>query len=159
MERASIDMTFRASDLDKFRGYIGHAQIVNGTRIVEQLREYRTQLSTFMYYGNFFVGKMLEAKHLGSGTFTDVGTTYKVIRRSCLATLLPQLDPSVNLEFNAHFLDRALQSGYSIVECPITFHPRVGVSKGGNVNNTRALKVGLKMILGLSFGWNSSIFR
>jgi hypothetical protein len=65
----------------------------------------------------------------------------------------------VNLEFNAHFLDRALQSGYSIVECPITFHPRVGVSKGGNVNNTRALKVGLKMILGLSFGWNSSIFR
>src|SRR5262249_49446876 len=153
------DMTFRAADLDKFRGYVRHAQIVNGTRIVEQLREYRTQLSTFMYYGNFFVGKMLEAKHLGSGTFTDVGTTYKVIRRSCLATLLPHLDPRVNLEFNAHFLDRALQTGYSIVECPITFHPRVGVSKGGNVNNKRALKVGMRMILGLSFGWNSSIFR
>ena len=108
---------------------------------------------------DFFIGKMLEAKHLGSGMFTDVGTTYKVIRRSCLATLLPHLDPRVNLEFNAHFLDRALQTGYSIVECPITFHPRVGVSKGGNLNNKRALKVGLRMILGLSFGWNSSIFR
>jgi hypothetical protein len=153
------DMTFRAADLDKFLAYVRHAQIVNGTRIVEQLREYQTQLSTFMYYGNFFVGKMLEAKHLGSGTFTDVGTTYKVIRRSCLATLLPHLDPRVNLEFNVHFLDRALQSGYSIVECPITFHPRVGVSKGGNLNNKRALEVGLRMILGLSFGWNSSIFR
>jgi hypothetical protein len=153
------DMTFRGDDLDKFLAYVRHAQIVNGTRIVEQLRDYQTQLSTFMYYGNFFVGKMLEAKHLGSGTFTDVGTTYKVIRRDCLATLLRHMDPTVNLEFNAHFLDRALENGYSIVECPVTFHPRIGVSKGGNVSNLRALKVGLKMILGLSFGWSGSIFR
>jgi len=48
------DMTFRAGDLEKFLAYIDHAEIVNGTRIVEQLREYSTQLSTFMYYGNFF---------------------------------------------------------------------------------------------------------
>jgi len=153
------DMTFRAADLDKLLAFAGHAQIVNGTRIVEQLRDYETQLSTFMYYGNFFVGKMLEAKHLGSGTFTDVGTTYKVIRRDCLATLLEHMDPTVNLEFNAHFLDRALENGYVIVECPITFHPRVGVSKGGNVNDLRALQVGLRMILGLSFGWKRSILR
>jgi len=152
-------MTFRAADLDKLLAFAGHAQIVNGTRIVEQLRDYETQLSTFMYYGNFFVGKMLEAKHLGSGTFTDVGTTYKVIRRDCLATLLEHMDPTVNLEFNAHFLDRALENGYVIVECPITFHPRVGVSKGGNVNDLRALQVGLRMILGLSFGWKRSILR
>jgi hypothetical protein len=79
------DMTFRAVDLDKFVAYIPHAEIVNGTRIVEQLREYDTQLGTFMYYGNFFVGKLLEAKHLGRGTFTDVGTTYKVIRRDAVA--------------------------------------------------------------------------
>lgn len=153
------DMTFRAADLDKFLAYIPHAQIVNGTRIVEQLREYDTQLSTFMYYGNFFVGKMLEAKHLGSGTFTDVGTTYKVIRRDCLPALLRHLDPRVNLQFNAHFLDRALENGFVLVECPITFHPRIGVSKGGNVNNARALAVGLKMILGLSVGWNSKVLR
>jgi hypothetical protein len=35
--------------------YRQHADIVNGTRIVEQLRDYRTQLTTFMYYGNFFM--------------------------------------------------------------------------------------------------------
>ena len=147
------DGTFRAADLNKFLAYLPHAEIVNGTRIVEQLREYSTQLSTFMYYGNFFVGKLLEIKHFGQGTFTDVGTTYKVVSRRALTELLPRLDPSVNLEFNAHFLDRALQQGISIVECPITFHPRVGVSKGGNVNNRRALRVGLRMMLGLSFGW------
>jgi hypothetical protein len=52
-----------------YLAYINHADIVNGTRIVEQLREYSTQLSPFMYYGNFFVGKMLELKHLGRGYF------------------------------------------------------------------------------------------
>jgi hypothetical protein len=147
------DMTFRAFDVDKFLAYIPHADIVNGTRIVEQLRSPRTQLTTFMYYGNFFVGKLLEAKHLGTGTFTDVGTTYKLCRNRTLQELLPRLNPAINLEFNAHFLDSALASGVEIVECPVTFFDRVGVSKGGNVDNRRALKVGLSMIKGLLFGW------
>jgi len=147
------DLTFRAADLEKLLAYVDHADIVNGTRIVEQLREYSTQLSTFMYYGNFFVGKLLEFKHLGRGTFTDVGTTYKLMRRKSLQRLMPSLNPAVNLEFNAHFLDVALATGQRMVECPITFHPRVGVSKGGNVNNGRALRVGLRMIYGLCFGW------
>jgi glycosyltransferase involved in cell wall biosynthesis len=147
------DCTFRAYDIDKFLAYAPHADIVNGTRIVEQLRERDTQLSTFMFYGNFFAGKLLEAKHLGKGTFTDVGTTYKLCRKSALGELLPRLNPAVNLEFNAHFLDMALTTNLDVVECPITFHHRVGASKGGNVNNRRALLVGVRMILGLVFGW------
>lgn len=147
------DMTFRAFDIDKFLSYIPHADIVNGTRIVEQLRARRTQLTTFMYYGNFFVGKLLEAKHLGKGTFTDVGTTYKLCRNAALRTLVPMLNPAVNLEFNAHFLDVALRMPIQIVECPITFHARVGASKGGNVNNRRAFGVGMRMIRGIVFGW------
>jgi len=147
------DMTFRAADLEKLLAYIDHADIVNGTRIVEQLRDYRTQLSTFMYYGNFFAGKLLELKHFGRGTFTDVGTTYKLIRRTSLERLMPVLNSAINLEFNAHFLDMALSRGERIVECPITFHARVGASKGGNVNNLRALRVGLRMIAGICFGW------
>jgi hypothetical protein len=46
-----------------------------------------------------------------------------------------------------------LEKEFTIIECPITFYPRIGKSKGGNVNNLRALKVGLRMIMGLSFGW------
>jgi hypothetical protein len=147
------DLTFRAYDIDKFLAYIPHAEIVNGTRIVEQLRQRKTQLTTFMYYGNFFVGKLLEAKHIGQGTFTDVGTTYKLCRNQTLRRLLPLLNPSVNLEFNAHFLDVALRAGVHMVECPVTFHERVGASKGGNRSNWTALLVGLRMIRGLVFGW------
>lgn len=148
------DRTFRAFDIDKFMAYIPHAEIVNGTRIVEQLRERDTQLSTFMYYGNFAVGKLLELKHLGRGTFTDVGTTYKLCRRGALERLLPHLDRRINLEFNAHFLDAALGLGIETVECPITFFSRVGKSKGGNASNMRALRTGLGMIVGLVFGWD-----
>jgi hypothetical protein len=99
------DMTFCAKDLEKIVVYISHADIVNGTRIVEQMREYSTQLSTFMYYGNFSVGKLIQLKHLGQGTFTDVGTTCKLMRRGCLEQLMTRLNPAVNLEFNAHFVD------------------------------------------------------
>jgi glycosyltransferase involved in cell wall biosynthesis len=150
------DCTFRARDLDKFLAYLPHAELVNGSRIVEQLRALNTQLSTFMYYGNFFVGKLLEMKHLGRGTFTDVGTTYKCIRREALERLLPRLNPAINLEFNAHFLDVALENNVLTVECPITFHARVGESKGGNVDNRRATKVGLTMIRGITLGWKHS---
>jgi hypothetical protein len=147
------DQTFRAYDLAKLIAYAPHADVVNGTRTVECLRARDTQLSTFMFYGNLFVGKLLEAKHLGRSTITDVGTTYKICRREALARIMPHLDPSVNLEFNAHFLDVALARGCGVVECPITFHPRVGISKGGNVNNRRALRVGLRMMLGIVWGW------
>ena len=149
------DRTFRAYDLDKFLAYAPHADIVNGTRTVERLRARNTQLSTFMYYGNFFVGKLLESKHVGRSTITDVGTTYKLCRTDALRRLMPLLQPSVNLEFNAHFMDVALAAGCDIVECPVTFHPRVGVSKGGNVNNTRALRVGLRMVFGIAVGWKA----
>ena len=147
------DRTFRAGDIDKLLAYAPHADIVNGTRTVEALRERKTQLTTFMFYGNLFVGKLLEAKHLGCSTITDVGTTYKLCRSSILRELLPNLNPGVNLEFNAHFLDMALAQGLVVLECPITFHARVGESKGGNTSNSRALSVGLAMMRGLTFGW------
>lgn len=147
------DRTFRAYDLEKLLAYVAHGDIVNGTRTVEPLRQYLTQLSTFMFYGNIFVGKLLEAKYLGRGTITDVGTTYKLCRKRPLMQLLPHLNPGVNLEFNAHLLDTCLERGLVLIECPITFHARVGASKGGNTNNWRGLTVGLKMIAGIVFGW------
>ncbi|CAN0487002.1 unnamed protein product, partial [Phaeothamnion confervicola] len=147
------DSTFRAYDIEKLIAYAPHADIVNGTRTVEPLRQYLTQLTTFMFYGNIFVGKLLEAKHLGRGTITDVGTTYKLCRREAIIPLLGKLKPSVNLEFNAHFLDTALDNDLVLLECPITFHPRVGLSKGGNVSNWRGLQVGVRMIVGLVGDW------
>jgi glycosyltransferase involved in cell wall biosynthesis len=147
------DMTFRSDDIDKFLAYARHADVINGTRIIEQLRQPVTQLTSMMFYGNFVVGKLLELKHLGKGTISDVGTTYKLCRSKFLRENLEMFDPNVNLEFNAHFLEKILDSEFRLVEVPVTFHPRVGESKGGNVSNRRALRVGFRMIAGILFGW------
>ena len=147
------DLTFRALDLDKFLTYIPHADVVNGSRIVEQLQERDTQLSLYMHYGNLFAGKVLEMKHLGMVSLTDVGTTYKLCRNSTLRELMPLLDPRINLEFNAYFLDTALKAGVRIIECPVSFYPRVGTSKGGNVNNRIATRLGLRMLFGIFVDW------
>lgn len=147
------DLTFRAMDIEKLLAYVPHADIVNGSRIVEQLQERETQLSLYMHYGNLFAGKVLELKHLGLVSLTDVGSTYKLCRNGTLRELMKQLNPRINLEFNAYFLDTALKSGVRILECPISFHPRVGTSKGGNVNNRIATRLGLRMLFGIFVDW------
>lgn len=147
------DMTFRAYDLDKLRPYLAHADIVNGTRIVEALQEGETQVTTFMHYGNLAVAKLLELKYFGDATLTDVGTTYKVFKRQSARHKLPLLVKPVNLEFNPYLMETAIHAGMKFVEVPITFHPRVGVSKGGNISNRVAVGVGLRMIKGILFGW------
>jgi glycosyltransferase involved in cell wall biosynthesis len=147
------DLTFRALDLEKFMAYVPHGDIVNGSRIVEQLQERDTQLSIYMHYGNLFAGKVLELKHLGTVSLTDVGTTYKMCRNRALRDLMQRLDPRINLEFNAYFLDSALTYGLRVLECPISFYPRVGASKGGNVNNWIATKLGIRMLFGIFIGW------
>lgn len=148
------DLTFRSYDLPKFLAYLPHADVVNGTRIVEQLQESATQLSMFMHYGNFAVAKLLECKYLSDATLSDVGTTYKVMRKTALQKIMPKLNPHINLEFNPYFLETAISSGLAVLECPITFHPRVGESKGGNRSNWIAMKLGMRMIYGIFFGWN-----
>jgi glycosyltransferase involved in cell wall biosynthesis len=147
------DLTFRANDLEKMLPYLEHADVVNGTRIVESLQANSTQFSMFMHYGNLFVAKLLEVKYLGDVSLTDVGTTYKIARTECLRSLIPDLDNDVNLTFNPYFLENVVSRNYKLVEVPITFHPRVGVSKGGNISNSVALKLGFKMMVGIIFGW------
>lgn len=147
------DMTFRAKDLEKMIPYLDHADLVNGTRIVEALQERATQITLFMHYGNLAVAKLLELKYFGDATLTDVGTTYKLLRRESLVKLLPSLDRKVNLEFNPYLMEQAISSGFRFVEVPITFHQRIGVSKGGNISNKVAIRVGLRMITGILFGW------
>ncbi len=149
------DMTFRAHDIDKFLAYAPHTDIAIGTRTNHPLQDSDTQVTTFIHYGNYFVAKLIELKHLGKVTLSDVGTTYKLCRNRALEELLPLLNPHLNLEFNPYFLDLALQHGFKVVECPITFYRRVGVSKGGNVSNLVAFKLGMRMIWGILSNWRS----
>ena len=123
------DMTFRAADLEKLLAYIPHGDVVNGTRIVEQLREKLTQLTTFMFWGNFVGGKLLEFKHLGQ-RYGDRPRNHVQAVQVVISSRAPRglRPPSVNLEFNAHFLDITLKNGFKLVEAARTFHARESAS-------------------------------
>ena len=71
--------------------------------------------------------------------------------------MVSKLDNNVNLTFNPYFLEKAIKNNLQIVECPITFFPRIGFSKGGNINNRVAMKLGLQMILEYSLAGRISL--
>jgi len=148
------DMSFRSYDIDKMYTYIQHADIVNGTRTVDKLQDGSSQLTSFINYGNIYAGKLLEMKYFGSCNLTDVGTTFKMCRNDALDGIINSLNPkNINHEMNPYFMDNALSKGYDIIECPVSFHKRIGYSKGGNVSSYAAFKLGLRMIWGISMGW------
>ncbi len=67
---------------------------------------------------------------------------YRCPRRPKGRSWLTIHSQSGECRFNARFLDAALENGLTVVECPITFHERVGNSEGGNTSDLRPLKVG-----------------
>jgi glycosyltransferase involved in cell wall biosynthesis len=144
------DATFAASDLAKFQAYIGQADMVVGTRVVRSLVEDGSQMDYFFTWGNIAVGTLLRLRFwhpqfLGAASISDVGCTYRAIRKEALDRILPDLVVGAN-HFSPHMLLIALYHGLSLIEIPITLHRRVGVSKGAGRSFWAGLQVGLVMI-------------
>ena len=144
------DGTFAASDLAKFQAYIGQADMVVGTRVVRSLVDDGSQMDYFFTWGNIAVGTLLRlrfwhSQFLGTASISDVGCTYRAIRRQALDRILPDLTVGAN-HFSPHMLLVALYRQLSIIEIPVTLHRRIGLSKGAGRSFWAGLEVGLVMI-------------
>jgi len=144
------DGTFVAEDLPKFLAYIGQSDMVIGTRVVRGLVENGSQMDYFFTWGNMAVAALLrlrfwDSQFLGAARLSDVGCTYRAIRRDALERILPDLILGGN-EFSAHMMLVALARGLSLVEIPITFRRRIGHSKGASQSLAKGLQVGIAMI-------------
>ncbi len=144
------DMTFFASDLDKMLPYLSDCDLVLGTRTTRTLTRAGSQMDWFMTWGNLFLAFLIRLRYwdttfVGRVGLTDVGCTYRVIRRDALARILDQLTVGGNY-FSPHMILVALSSGLSVVEVPIRFRERVGVSKGAGGSRSRAVRIGFEMI-------------
>jgi hypothetical protein len=82
---------------------------------------------------------------LGRVQLTDVGCTYRVIRRAALDRIIDKLTVGSH-HFSPHMILVALRDYLAVTEVPIKFRRRVGVSKGAGGNKLTALRVGLTMI-------------
>jgi len=144
------DGTFVAQDLPKFLAYIDQADMVIGTRVVRPLVEHGSQMDYFFTWGNIAVAMLLrlrfwDSQFLGAAGLSDVGCTYRAIRREALERILPDLVVGSN-HFSPHMMLVALARGLSIIEIPITFRRRIGLSKGASQSLWKGLVVGLAMI-------------
>jgi hypothetical protein len=144
------DGTFTASDIPKFGAYIGQADMVVGTRVISSLVEDGSQMDYFFTWGNMAVGTLLRFRFwhpqfLGAASISDVGCTYRAIRKEALIKILPDLWVGENY-FSPHMLLAALYRGLSLIEIPVTLRRRIGVSKGAGRSFWPGLQVGLIMI-------------
>lgn len=144
------DATFYGEDLAKFLPYIADCDLVVGTRNTRVLTREGSQMNWFMAWGNLYLAILIRLRYwnwafLGRVQLTDVGCTYRVIRRNALARIIDKLTVGSH-HFSPHMILVALREYMSVTEVPIKFRKRVGVSKGAGGNFWTALEVGLTMI-------------
>jgi histidinol-phosphate phosphatase family protein len=144
------DGTFVAEDTAKFLAYLDHAELVVGNRVVRGLVARDSQMDHFFTWGNMAVAMLLRLRfwdglYLGPAGLSDVGCTFRAIRRHALERILPDLNVGGN-HFSPHMLLVAFAHAISVVEIPIRFRRRIGDSKGASRSFWKGLEVGMAMI-------------
>src|SRR6516164_5501954 len=121
------DGTFRPLDVYKFLPYADEFDAVFGTRTSKTCIWSGSNMGMFLRYGNLVVGKLLEYLHNGP-CLTDVGCTYKLLRRESLQKIMDQLTVGAS-HFSPELMLVAIRSGLVCVEIPVHYRKRVGTSK------------------------------
>lgn len=160
MVLTECDGTFSGYDMKKMIPYLDNCDMVIGTRQVQVLSEKGNQNSMFYVWGNYLLAKLIQIKyfsllHLGIIQLTDVGCVYRCLRREALEKIIDKLtDPktgevvidSTSGIFAALVTTIAIEKDLRIVEIPITFKKRMGISKTEAQKKTKGIKYGLQYL-------------
>lgn len=138
------DGTFASADIEKLLIYSDEFSVVFGTRTSRSLIWSGANMKFALRLGNWGVAKFLEYLFNGP-SLTDVGCTYKLIRRVAYEEI--KHDLTVNGSwFSPEFMIRVLQHKLRSVEIPVNYRSRIGTSKITG-RTWPAVKLGMKMIL------------
>jgi len=140
---AEPDGTFVSTDIFKLLSYAYDFEMVCGTRTTRELIWAEANMGWFLRFGNIIVAKWLEVLH-NTCSLSDCGCTLRLVSREALQKFLPLLTVA-----GSHFLPEmvilARKSGLRIVEIPMNYRGRKGMSKiTGSLKGT--LKTGINMI-------------
>ena len=154
------DGTFSGNDLAKMLPYVDNCDMVIGTRQRQVLSEQKTQNSMFFVWGNYLLAKLVQLKyfsllHLGIVELTDVGCMYRCIRSDSLEKIIekfvrkdtdePIITPNSGL-FAIFMTMIGIENNLKIVEVPVTFKKRMGISKTKSDKKLRAIQYGLTFL-------------
>lgn len=137
------DGTFDTKDIIKFLPYIEDVDVVFGTRTSKDMLHPGANMGWFLLWGNEFVAMIVNFKYKRM-EFTDVGCTFKIIKREALDRIKSQFKEKESA-FNPEFMCLCLKQGLKCVEVPINYGQRIGNSKITG-SRWKAFKLGLKMI-------------
>jgi glycosyltransferase involved in cell wall biosynthesis len=144
------DCTFSGYDLKKMLAYIENADMVVGTRTTMELNTPDSQLKPWIQWGNVLMAKLLQVR-FHSVRLTDVGCTFRLVRREALERIIDQLTVTGN-HFSLEMILVALKNNLMVIEIPITLKKRVGESKGVGSNVLKAAATAFNM-------WKLIMFR
>lgn len=153
---AEGDGTCSAYDLEKMAPYLDNADMVVGTRQLQVLSEKGNQNKMIYVWANYYLAKLIQIKffsllHRGVVNFTDVGCIFRVIRSESLEKIMEKFFDKTGkvipgLNFTVFMPIIALQNDLRIIEVPITFKKRTGVSKTESDKTMKAIKIALAYI-------------
>ena len=138
------DMTFAARDVKKFLAYLENCDLVLGTRATQELREARTQMDWLINPANQVVAKLAQIRFWGT-RLTDVGCTYRAMRVDAYLRLSERLRVRGN-HFSPHMYIEALKLRMRVIEVPVVFRKRAGLSKGVGSDKLKAARVATRML-------------
>lgn len=140
---AEPDGTFLPADILKLLAYSDECDAVFGSRTTRQLIWSGANMGAFLKWGNWAVAKLVEVL-FNTSHLSDVGCTYKLLRRPLAEQLLPQFTVG-DSHFGPELMLRVITSGARFVEIPVNYLPRVGESAvTGDLR--KAFILGLQMI-------------
>ncbi len=151
------DGTFEAEDIHKFLLYSDHFDVVFGTRTSRATIFSGAFMPFPVRFANWLWAKFIEVLYNGP-VLTDVGCTYKLIKRNVLQKIEHRFAASAgDGTFSPELMIWILQAGFYPIEIPVLYKARVGQSMyTGSV--MKAAKLGAVM-LPVIFGYRHPVFR
>ena len=152
------DGTYAGHDIEKLAPFLDECDMAIGSRLIQVLTQKGNQNGMFNTWGNFFLAKLIQIKyfsllHMGVVSFTDVGCTFRCIRREALEKIIDGMisDYKKNIDtdgwlFLPYFNMVGIEKELKIVEVPITFRKRHGKSKSQVNRKDKGIIYGLRFI-------------
>lgn len=137
------DGTFLPTDLLKLLAFSDEFEAVFGSRTTREMIWTGANMGAFLKWGNWAVAKLMVAL-FNTSHLSDVGCTYKLLSRSLVERITPQLTVG-GAHFGPELMMRVITSGAPFVEVPVNYLPRVGESTSTG-DRGKAFLLGLRMI-------------
>ena len=138
------DDTFVAEDIYKLLAYSDSFDVVYGSRTMNDMIWDGANMGWFLRFGNWSVAKLMQIL-FNTCSLTDVGCTYRLVKRSSMLKILKKSKVLSNF-FGPEMMLISILLNLKIIQIPINYRERVGISSVTG-SFKKAFILGIQMIL------------